>query len=134
MAMTEERLQTSEGRVLTITGPVVEVEFPSDQMPEATLAVVPGAGHTVHLERGPPRDRQQHPQCGRATAGEERTPGAPRASLSGILRSPDADDEAPVQVAQEKGSAVSGSCAVLLMLVSSARVTIVDARRAAYVA
>ena len=34
MAMTEERVKTSDGRVLTITGPVVEVEFPSDSMPE----------------------------------------------------------------------------------------------------
>ncbi len=34
MAMTEEKVKTSDGRVLTITGPVVEVEFPSDSMPE----------------------------------------------------------------------------------------------------
>ncbi len=39
MAMTEEKLQTSEGRVLTITGPVVEVEFPADQMPEINFAL-----------------------------------------------------------------------------------------------
>ncbi|MEO8322682.1 MAG: F0F1 ATP synthase subunit beta [Actinomycetota bacterium] len=32
--MTEERVKISDGRVLTITGPVVEVEFPSDSMPE----------------------------------------------------------------------------------------------------
>ena len=42
MAITEERLsehKTSEGRVLTITGPVVEVEFPPNQLPEIGFAL-----------------------------------------------------------------------------------------------
>ena len=43
MAITEERLsegrRTSEGRVLTVTGPVVEVEFPPDQLPEIGYAL-----------------------------------------------------------------------------------------------
>ena len=44
MAITEERLsegrgQTSEGRVLTITGPVIEVEFPPDALPELRYAL-----------------------------------------------------------------------------------------------
>ena len=44
MAVTEERLSertpaTSEGRVLTITGPVIEVEFPPDALPEIDYAL-----------------------------------------------------------------------------------------------
>src|ERR671917_49438 len=44
MAITEERLSdqrggTSEGRILTITGPVVEVEFPPDALPEIGYAL-----------------------------------------------------------------------------------------------
>ena len=44
MAVTEERLQsggptTSEGRVLAVTGPVIEVEFPTDSMPEIGFAL-----------------------------------------------------------------------------------------------
>ena len=44
MAITEERLaggggKTSEGRVLTVTGPVVEVEFPPDALPEIGYAL-----------------------------------------------------------------------------------------------
>ena len=43
MAITEDRLtkerKTSEGRVLTVTGPVVEVEFPPDQLPEIGYAL-----------------------------------------------------------------------------------------------
>jgi F-type H+/Na+-transporting ATPase subunit beta len=44
MAVTEERLgerrgETSEGRVLTITGPVIEVEFPHDHLPEIDYAL-----------------------------------------------------------------------------------------------
>ena len=44
MAVTEDRLQsggakTSEGRVLAITGPVIEVEFPTDAMPEIGFAL-----------------------------------------------------------------------------------------------
>ena len=45
MAVTEERLtsrakaETSEGRVLTITGPVIEVEFPPDALPEIGFAL-----------------------------------------------------------------------------------------------
>ena len=46
MAITEERLsggdelKTSEGRILTITGPVIEVEFPAGQLPEINYALV----------------------------------------------------------------------------------------------
>ncbi|MDP9067119.1 MAG: F0F1 ATP synthase subunit beta [Actinomycetota bacterium] len=46
MAITEERLsggdelRTSEGRILTITGPVIEVEFPPGQLPEIGYALV----------------------------------------------------------------------------------------------
>jgi F-type H+/Na+-transporting ATPase subunit beta len=36
---TEERLQTSEGRVLRITGPVIEAEFPPEHMPEIDYAL-----------------------------------------------------------------------------------------------
>ncbi|MFN2587676.1 MAG: F0F1 ATP synthase subunit beta [Actinomycetota bacterium] len=44
MAVTEERLdrketRTSEGRVMTITGPVIEVEFPPDALPEIGYAL-----------------------------------------------------------------------------------------------
>jgi F-type H+-transporting ATPase subunit beta len=42
MAVTEERMaepRTSEGRVLTITGPVIEVEFPPDALPEINYAL-----------------------------------------------------------------------------------------------
>ncbi len=45
MAITEERLsggdelRTSEGRILTITGPVIEVEFPPTQLPEIGYAL-----------------------------------------------------------------------------------------------
>src|SRR5680860_433629 len=42
MAVTEERLsdrKTSEGRLLTVTGPVIEVEFPPDQLPEIDYAL-----------------------------------------------------------------------------------------------
>ncbi|MFN2389223.1 MAG: F0F1 ATP synthase subunit beta [Actinomycetota bacterium] len=44
MAITEEKIteeapQTSEGRILTITGPVIEVEFPPDGMPEISFAL-----------------------------------------------------------------------------------------------
>ncbi|HEV3472396.1 MAG TPA: F0F1 ATP synthase subunit beta, partial [Actinomycetota bacterium] len=44
MAVTEERLSTeraptSEGRIITITGPVIEVEFPPDQLPEIGYAL-----------------------------------------------------------------------------------------------
>ena len=42
MAVTEERLsgpKTSEGRVITITGPVIEVEFPPDALPEINYAL-----------------------------------------------------------------------------------------------
>jgi F-type H+-transporting ATPase subunit beta len=44
MAVTEERLtseegRTSEGRVLTITGPVIDVEFPPDGLPEINYAL-----------------------------------------------------------------------------------------------
>ena len=44
MAITQERItetrgQTSEGRVLTVTGPVVEVEFPPDALPEIGFAL-----------------------------------------------------------------------------------------------
>ena len=45
MAITEERLsggdelKTSEGRILTITGPVIEVEFPPGQLPEINYAL-----------------------------------------------------------------------------------------------
>jgi F-type H+/Na+-transporting ATPase subunit beta len=44
MAVTEERLsgrsgKTSEGRVLTVTGPVIDVEFPPDELPEIGYAV-----------------------------------------------------------------------------------------------
>jgi F-type H+-transporting ATPase subunit beta len=44
MAVTEERLsgrsgKTSEGRVLTVTGPVIDVEFPPDALPEIGYAV-----------------------------------------------------------------------------------------------
>ena len=46
MAVTEERLtseegRTSEGRVLTITGPVIDVEFPPDGLPEINYALNP---------------------------------------------------------------------------------------------
>jgi F-type H+-transporting ATPase subunit beta len=34
-----ERQQTSEGRILTITGPVIEVEFPPDSLPEIDFAL-----------------------------------------------------------------------------------------------
>ena len=42
MAVTEERLsepKTSEGRVITVTGPVIEVEFPPDALPEINYAL-----------------------------------------------------------------------------------------------
>jgi F-type H+-transporting ATPase subunit beta len=43
MAVTEERLtdqpQLSEGRVITVTGPVIDVEFPPDGLPEIGFAV-----------------------------------------------------------------------------------------------
>ncbi|HYP22199.1 MAG TPA: F0F1 ATP synthase subunit beta [Actinomycetota bacterium] len=42
MAVTEERLsqpKTSEGRVMTVTGPVIEVEFPPDALPEINYAL-----------------------------------------------------------------------------------------------
>ncbi|MDP9233410.1 MAG: F0F1 ATP synthase subunit beta, partial [Actinomycetota bacterium] len=44
MAITEERLgteelKTSEGRILTVTGPVIEVEFPPDALPEINYAL-----------------------------------------------------------------------------------------------
>ncbi len=43
MAVTEERLtsapKTSEGRIITITGPVIEVEFPPDALPEIHFAL-----------------------------------------------------------------------------------------------
>src|SRR5918998_1211805 len=42
MAVTEERMtgpRTSEGRVLTITGPVIEVEFPPNALPEIGYAL-----------------------------------------------------------------------------------------------
>ena len=45
MAVTEERvareetLRTSEGRVVTITGPVIEAEFPPDELPEIGFAL-----------------------------------------------------------------------------------------------
>src|SRR5688572_1830913 len=44
MAVIEEKLQpgegkTSEGRVLAITGPVIEVEFPADSLPEIGFAL-----------------------------------------------------------------------------------------------
>ena len=45
MAITEERptrregRETSEGRILTITGPVIEVEFPPDALPEIDYAI-----------------------------------------------------------------------------------------------
>ena len=49
MAVTEERVgeekrerdgrKTSEGRILTITGPVIEVEFPAGQLPEINYAL-----------------------------------------------------------------------------------------------
>src|SRR5438093_12391328 len=44
MAITEERVsehapRTSEGRVLTITGPVIDAEFPPDALPEIGFAI-----------------------------------------------------------------------------------------------
>src|ERR687892_237875 len=45
MAVTEERVEqpqraeTSEGRIITITGPVVEAEFPSEGLPEIDFAL-----------------------------------------------------------------------------------------------
>ncbi|MGH2747560.1 MAG: F0F1 ATP synthase subunit beta [Actinomycetota bacterium] len=46
MAVTEERItegrperETSEGRILTVTGPVIEVEFPPDGLPEIGFAL-----------------------------------------------------------------------------------------------
>jgi F-type H+-transporting ATPase subunit beta len=42
MAVTEERMsqrKTSEGRVMTVTGPVIEVEFPPDALPEINYAL-----------------------------------------------------------------------------------------------
>ncbi|HEV2755456.1 MAG TPA: F0F1 ATP synthase subunit beta [Actinomycetota bacterium] len=42
MAVTEERMtqpRTSEGRVMTVTGPVIEVEFPPDALPEINYAL-----------------------------------------------------------------------------------------------
>jgi F-type H+-transporting ATPase subunit beta len=44
MAVTEEKLsgssgKTSEGRVLTVTGPVIDVEFPTDALPEIDYAL-----------------------------------------------------------------------------------------------
>jgi F-type H+/Na+-transporting ATPase subunit beta len=42
MAVTEDRLsdtKTSEGRLLAVTGPVIEVEFPPDQLPEIDYAL-----------------------------------------------------------------------------------------------
>jgi F-type H+-transporting ATPase subunit beta len=60
MAITEERLgdkrgATSEGRILTITGPVVEVEFPPDALPEIDFALtfertVDGVTDTITAE------------------------------------------------------------------------------------
>ncbi|MGH2808958.1 MAG: F0F1 ATP synthase subunit beta, partial [Actinomycetota bacterium] len=39
MAVTEERLTTSEGRILAITGPVIDVEFPPNALPEIGFAL-----------------------------------------------------------------------------------------------
>src|SRR5680860_18745 len=42
MAVTEDRMsdrKTSEGRLLAVTGPVIEVEFPPDQLPEIDYAL-----------------------------------------------------------------------------------------------
>ncbi|MGH2751738.1 MAG: F0F1 ATP synthase subunit beta [Actinomycetota bacterium] len=42
MAVAEQRLadtKTSEGRILAVTGPVIEVEFPPDQLPEINYAL-----------------------------------------------------------------------------------------------
>ena len=65
MAVTEERvaedrqkqdgLKTSEGRILTITGPVIEVEFPPDLLPEIGFALkvdrtIEGATDTITAE------------------------------------------------------------------------------------
>jgi F-type H+-transporting ATPase subunit beta len=55
MAITEERLssgrgKTSEGRLLTVTGPVIEVEYPPDALPEINYAL------TVEREIGGERD------------------------------------------------------------------------------
>lgn len=59
MAITEERLtqqgKTSEGRILTITGPVIEVEFPPSELPELGFALtvdrtVEGTTDTITAE------------------------------------------------------------------------------------
>jgi len=42
MAVTEQRMserKTSEGRILSVTGPVIEVEFPPDELPEIAYAL-----------------------------------------------------------------------------------------------
>src|SRR2546421_1595925 len=39
MAMTEERTALKEGRVVAIAGPVVDVEFPPDALPEINFAL-----------------------------------------------------------------------------------------------
>src|SRR3712207_3062282 len=44
MAVTEEHMTqgrgaTSEGRIITITGPVIDVKFPPDQLPEIGFAL-----------------------------------------------------------------------------------------------
>ena len=42
MAVTEQRMserKTSEGRILSVTGPVIEVEFPPDELPEIGYAL-----------------------------------------------------------------------------------------------
>src|SRR5205085_2224209 len=48
MAMTEERVRetSAEGRVVQIIGPVVDVEFPPEHLPEITYA--------LHVERETP--------------------------------------------------------------------------------
>jgi F-type H+-transporting ATPase subunit beta len=60
MAVTEEKLgdrsgKTSEGRVLTVTGPVVDVEFPLDELPEIDNALsvertIAGETETIFAE------------------------------------------------------------------------------------
>ena len=57
MAVTEERLTTgrAEGRILTITGPVIEVEFPQSELPELGYALtvertVDGVTDTITAE------------------------------------------------------------------------------------
>jgi F-type H+-transporting ATPase subunit beta len=61
MAITEERLgaergrKTSEGRLLTVTGPVIEVEFPPNALPEINYALtvereIAGESDTISAE------------------------------------------------------------------------------------